>query len=67
MDEDCLVPCPEEDCDGYLVQISLPSEPLKQECFVCGLVTWTTPEITIFTGYPPARVVRVEIFEDWNH
>lgn len=66
VDPDCLVKCPEEGCDGFMMRISMPSElPVKWRCVVCGLVTWEGEEVQTHSGMP-MHTITAPIFMDHN-
>lgn len=64
VDPSCLMDCPDEDCDGILIRISLPSENPAFRCLVCGGLTWFTPEMqstNLFTG----EMIAVQV-DSWS-
>ena len=66
VDVDCLVDCPEEGCDGFMMRIGTSSEfPVKWMCVICGLVTWKSEEMQTHTGVP-MHELTVPIFQNWN-
>lgn len=64
LDPSYLMDCPDEDCDGILMRINLPSEKGRYRCITCGLITWDTEEMKTDT-MDVGQMITIQL-DNWS-